>query len=68
MRPPMGPMGPPGFARSRRGSANGALFPPQRYAFAGPPPGFRPMPPPPPGLPPIPPPMGPPHYGPRPLR
>ncbi|XP_032683697.1 uncharacterized protein LOC116850030 [Odontomachus brunneus] len=66
MRPPMGPMGPPVFARLRRGSANGVLFPPQRYGFVGPPPGFRPMPPP--GLPPIPPPVGPPHYGPRPLR
>ncbi|XP_014482806.1 PREDICTED: protein enabled homolog [Dinoponera quadriceps] len=61
------PMGPPGFAIPRRGSANGAPYPlPQRFGFVGPPPGFRPMPPP--GLPPLPPPMGPPLYGPRPLR
>ncbi|XP_011878748.1 PREDICTED: RNA/RNP complex-1-interacting phosphatase [Vollenhovia emeryi] len=57
------PMGPPGFAMSRRGFANGGPFAPQR--FAGPPPGFVPMPPP--GMPPIPP-MSPPPYGPRPFR
>ncbi|EFN81753.1 Probable tyrosine-protein phosphatase F54C8.4 [Harpegnathos saltator] len=66
---PMGRMGPPGYAMSRRSSANGAPYPLQRYGYhMGPPPGFRPMPPPPSGLPPIPPPMGPPLYGPRPLR
>lgn len=59
------PMGPPGFAMSRRSFANGGPFSPQR--FAGPPPGFGPMPPPL-GIPPIPPPMGPPLYGPRPFR
>lgn len=58
------PMGPPGFAMSRRNFANGGPFSPQR--FAGPPPGFGPMPPP--LMPPIPPPMGPPLYGPRPFR
>lgn len=56
------PMGPPAFAMSRRGYANGGPFSPQR--FAGPPPGFGPMPPPP-GMPPIPP-MS--LYGPRPFR
>ncbi|XP_070170474.1 RNA/RNP complex-1-interacting phosphatase [Polyergus mexicanus] len=59
-------MGPSGFAMSRRSFANGGPFSPQR--FAGPPPGFGPMPPPPLGMPPIPPPMGPPLYGPRPFR
>lgn len=58
------PMGPPGFTMSRRSFANGGPFSPQR--FAGPPPGFGPMPPP--LMPPIPPPMGPPLYGPRPFR
>lgn len=58
-------MGPSGFAMSRRSFANGGPFSPQR--FAGPPPGFGPMPPPL-GMPPIPPPMGPPLYGPRPFR
>lgn len=58
------PMGPPAFTMSRRSFANGGPFSPQR--FAGPPPGFGPMPPP--LMPPIPPPMGPPLYGPRPFR
>lgn len=49
----------------RRGFANEGPFPPQRYGFMGPQPGFRP---PPPCRLPIPPPMGPPPYSPRPLR
>lgn len=57
------PMGPPAFAMSRRGYANSGPFSPQR--FAGPPPGFGPIPPPP-VMPPIPP-MSP-LYGPRPFR
>lgn len=57
---------PPAFAMRRRSFANGGPFAPQRFGFAGPPPGFGPMPPPP-GMPPIPP-MVPPLYGPRSLR
>jgi len=55
-------MGPPTFAMSRRGFANGGPYP-QRF---GPPPVFGSMPPPP-CMPPIPP-MSPPLYGPRPFR
>lgn len=62
------PMGPPGFAMSRRGFVNGGPFSHQRYGMVGPPGplGFGPMPPPL-GMPPIPP-MSPPHYRPRPFR
>ncbi|KYN08402.1 hypothetical protein ALC62_00599 [Cyphomyrmex costatus] len=62
------PMGPPIYAISRRGFANGRPFSSQRFArgIAGPP-LFGPIPPPPSGMPPIPL-MNPPLYGPRPFR